>query len=482
MRSPTGAQPASVRVFGDPVAGGRVVAGDHWLRVPLEHRAGDGAGGSGGVTAGRVTLYAREVRAADRVDDDLPYLLFLQGGPGGRSPRPGVDGPGWLSWAVRRFRVILLDQRGTGRSTAQDRWTLAGLTPQQQADRLACFRADAIVADAEALRRHLLGDVPWTVLGQSFGGFCAWTYLSQAPAGLSAVYVTGGIPPVGVQADDVYRATYRAVTARTAALDAVHPSVRVVLADVADHVQAVPERLPTGERLTPARLQEVGHVLGGVGGLDRLAHLADDAWAIAGRQLSDTFLAGVSEIVSFATQPLYALLHEACYADVGQHTGWSAQRVRDQLGIAAYGVDSADGARRLPLTGEMIHPASVAADPALAPLAEAAQLLAERVWDQPLYDVDRLAANQVPVVACLYTQDMYVDPGLSRATAARTNAVTIVEDTMHHHDGLRRAGAEILGRLERALTDDSGKASGSQHHLAPARAVAGHFGRSVMQS
>ena len=41
--------------------------------------------------------------------------------------------------------------------------------------------------DAEALRRELLpGDGPasrWAVLGQSFGGFCALTYLSMAPEG-----------------------------------------------------------------------------------------------------------------------------------------------------------------------------------------------------------------------------------------------------------------------------------------------------------
>lgn len=499
MRSPTGAEPASVRAFGDTTAGGRVITGDHWLRLPLEHRVGhspaarlaSGPAASGPAAPGAadhsaadhdpgsVTVYAREVRAADKAEQDLPYLLFLQGGPGGRSPRPGVDAPGWISWAVQRYRVILLDQRGTGRSTPQDRVTLAGLTPQQQADRLANFRADAIVADAEALRRHLLGDTPWTVLGQSFGGFCTWTYLSQAPEGLTAAYVTGGIPPVGVHADDVYRATYRAVATRTAALDAAHPRARAVFADVADHLDTTAEHLPSGERLTPSRLQEIGHVLGGAGGIDRLGHLADDAWALPGRRLSDVFLAGVAEIVSFAAQPLYALVHEACYADAGQVTGWSAERVRAELGIGTHGVEGADGVRRLALTGEMVHPATLAADPALAPLAEAADLLAHRVWDQPLYDQARLATNQVPVAACVYTQDMYVDPGLSRATAARTSAVTVVEDTMHHHDGLRRAGAEILGRLEQALADAPRAVSTVPYR--PAVAAGEPNGRSVMQ-
>jgi pimeloyl-ACP methyl ester carboxylesterase len=441
VRSPTGVEPRTVRVFGDPAADGHVVTGDHWIDVPLDHATSDGP---------RIAVYAREVRRADAVEADLPYLLFLQGGPGGRAPLPGVDGPGWLPWALDRFRVVLLDQRGTGRSTPQDRRTLARLTSREQADRLVHFRADAIVADAEALRRRLLGDIPWTVLGQSFGGFCTWTYLSFAPDGLAAAYVTGGVPPVGRSAEDVYRATHRALDRRVAVLDRAHPRVRAVLADVAVHLARHSEYLPTGERLTPRRLQEVGTVLGGAGGVDRLAHLADDAWAMPGR-LSDGFLATVADLVSYARHPLYALVHEAIYADAGTATRWAAQRVRDDLGVAAEGVRDADGVVRLPLTGEMVYPHTVSRDPALTPLAETAHLLAERVWDRPLYDVARLASSTVPVAACLYTQDMFVDPALSRATAAATGGVRLVEDDVHHHDGLRRSGADVLGRLEAAL-------------------------------
>jgi pimeloyl-ACP methyl ester carboxylesterase len=442
VRSPTGALPRRVEAFGETALGTRVLTSDHVVEVPLDHADPGGE---------RIEVYAREVRASDLADADQPYLLFLQGGPGGRSPRPGADGPGWLGWALRRYRVLLLDQRGTGRSTPQDRHTLAARAPREQAERLALFRADAIVADAEVLRRHLLGDVPWTVLGQSFGGFCTWTYLSFAPHGLTAGYVTGGVPPVGAHADDVYRATRRAVERRAAELDADHPQARAVLADVARHLLAgAEEHLPTGERLTVTRLQEVGQVLGSAPGPDLLAQLAEDAWAAPGR-LSDTFLTAVAGIVSYATNPLYALVHEACYAGPGDVTGWSWQRVRAELGIAAEPSGEADGVERLPLTGENVHRSSVAADPALAPLAEVADLLAERTWDRPLYDPDRLARNAVPVVACLYARDMYVDPALSRAAADAAAAVTVVEDDVRHHDGLRRSGPEVLDRLEAAL-------------------------------
>jgi pimeloyl-ACP methyl ester carboxylesterase len=136
-----------------------VVLREHELDVPLDH---DAPGGP------RITVFAREVAADDGLD--RPLLLFLQGGPGNESPRPTrlPDSPGWLGRALEDFRVLLLDQRGTGRSSPVGR--LEGMTPAAQAGHLACFRADAIVRDAEALRAHL-GSPPWSVLGQSFGGF-----------------------------------------------------------------------------------------------------------------------------------------------------------------------------------------------------------------------------------------------------------------------------------------------------------------------
>jgi hypothetical protein len=48
-------------------------------------------------------------------------------------------------------------------------------------------RADSIVRDAELVRASLVPknnhDGRWSLLGQSFGGFCCLTYLSIAPQG-----------------------------------------------------------------------------------------------------------------------------------------------------------------------------------------------------------------------------------------------------------------------------------------------------------
>ena len=92
--------------------------------------------------------------------------------------RPTAPPSGWMKRALLDYRVLLLDQRGTGRSTPLAS-IIPGASAQAQADYLTHFRADSIVRDAELIRQEL-GMERWSVLGQSFGGFTAMTYLSIA--------------------------------------------------------------------------------------------------------------------------------------------------------------------------------------------------------------------------------------------------------------------------------------------------------------
>ena len=112
-----------------------------------------------------ITVFARELVDPVRKDEDLPCLLFLQGGPGGKGPRP-VEPSGWIGQALKTYRVILMDQRGTGRSTPVSGRRMASFSAAEGADYLACFRADSIVADAEHLRTTVFGGRRWSTLGQ----------------------------------------------------------------------------------------------------------------------------------------------------------------------------------------------------------------------------------------------------------------------------------------------------------------------------
>jgi pimeloyl-ACP methyl ester carboxylesterase len=147
--------------------------------VPLDHARTEGP---------TITVFTREVAAPDGLD--RPYLVFLQGGPGFEATRPTSPPTGWMKQALKEYRVLLLDQRGTGRSTPVGS-QIPGDTAEAQAEYLTHFRADSIVRDAESIR-HELGVERWSILGQSFGGFTSMTYLSIAPEGLREAIITGG--------------------------------------------------------------------------------------------------------------------------------------------------------------------------------------------------------------------------------------------------------------------------------------------------
>lgn len=410
-------------------------ATDHVFELPLDHARPDGP---------TLAVFARELVADERRGEALPVLLYLQGGPGSEAPRP-TSASGWIGRALKDFRVLLLDQRGTGRSSPVTAQTLPELgDASAQAEHLAHFRADAIVDDAEAIRRQLLGeDGRWTILGQSFGGFCALRYLSAAPQGLERALITGGLASLTRPADDVYRATYRRLRARNDAYLVRYPGDAQGWSEVAGYLLEHDVRLPDGVRLTVERLQFLGMELGRSDGFEELHYLLEGAFVTAGGQrvLAEPFVHAVYRRQGFVDNPLFAALHEAIYAQ-GRATAWAAQRLRAEqpdLDFAATG--------SLRFTGEMIYPWMFEQFPSLAPLREAAELLAAKADWPRLYDVEALAANEVPVAALAYLDDIYVDYGFSRETAEAVGNLRLWSTDEYQHNGLRADGERILERL-----------------------------------
>jgi hypothetical protein len=82
----------------------------------------------------------------------------------------------------------------------------------------------------------------------------------------------------------------------------------------------------------------------------------------------------------------------------------------------------------------------------LAPLREAAELLAERSWPR-LYDEDRLRENAVPAAAAVYTEDAYVERAFSEETAAAISGLRPWVTSEYDHNGLRADGGRVLGHL-----------------------------------
>ena len=390
---------------------------EHTVEVPLDWSD----------PAETITVFARELVDPVRKDEDLPCLLFLQGGPGGKAPRP-PGRTGWIDQALKNYRVILLDQRGTGRSTPVSGRRMAAMSAEEGADYLACFRADSIIADAEHLRTTVFGGRKWSTLGQSYGGFLTLTYLSKAPDGLTACYVTGGLASIDPSAAEVYRRTYPRVAAKNREFYQRYPHNVERVGRIADRLADSDVRLPDGDRLTVRRFQSLGIDFGMKPGYERIHWLLDEAFD--GDSLSDTFLGQAMALSSYSSNPLFAALQESIYGSGEGATGWAAEAERKLR------PEFAEEARPLLFTGEMMYPWMFEEIRGLRPFQGAVEVLAGRPRWSELYDLERLAANDVPVAAAVYYDDMYVDSGLQLDTASRVGNLQAWVTNEYEHDGL----------------------------------------------
>ena len=98
-------------------------------------------------------------------------VVFLHGGPGA-----GISATHRRFFDPAAWRVVLFDQRGSGKSTPLGE--------------LSANTTDDLVSDIEAIRSHL-GIDRWTVFGGSWGSTLAVAYEEAHPDRVSAVVVRG---------------------------------------------------------------------------------------------------------------------------------------------------------------------------------------------------------------------------------------------------------------------------------------------------
>lgn len=404
----------------------------HYFELPLDYQVRDGQ---------QIQVFAREVVDLAKDNQELPWLIYFQGGPGFPSPRVSGES-GWMKRALQNYRVLLLDQRGTGNSTVISHETLAHLSPEQQAEYLTHFRADNIVRDAEAIREQF-GVKQWSTIGQSFGGFCTLSYLSLFPQSLQRCYVTGGIPSIEREADDVYRATYKRVEDKNRAFFAQFPQAQAMCREISDYLLNNEVRLPNGQVFTVEQFQLIGINLGaGEANLPMYFTLESAFVEVNGnKQLSYSFLNQMQQEQGYLTNPIYAILHESIYCQ-GTASNWSAHRVREQYPHFNYQSGS-----EFWFTGEMVYPWMFDQLETLKPLREAANMLAEKSDWGTLYNAEQLGKNTVPMACAVYADDMYVELDYSRETLANIPNSKAWITNEYEHNGLRADGERIVDKL-----------------------------------
>ncbi|MGJ8655586.1 MAG: alpha/beta fold hydrolase [Akkermansiaceae bacterium] len=411
---------------------------DHYFEVPLDYAQQEGE---------KIEVFAREV-SLKGASKKLPWLIFLQGGPGGESPRLGTSS-GWCGELLKTHRLLLLDQRGTGLSSPVMPQTLATRgDATAQADYLTHFRTDSIVRDAEGIRKSLIGDSKWIGMGQSYGGFCLLTYLSFHPEGLSGVIITGGVACIKQHIKGNYRLTYNKVIDKNRLYFQRYPEDAAIVNEIVKCLQNQKVMLPSGVRLTDRRFQQLGMFFGGSGGLEAMHYLIEKAFinGVNGRELSEYFLARVEQSSAYENNPIFTIMHESIYAE-GYATQWAGEALRKEF--PEFDVN----AEQFYFTGEMVSPTMLDDYKSLQPLKELAEILAQKSDWGKLYDLDQLAKNEVPVSAISYYDDMYVPVEWSEETAQHVGNFRIWVTNEWEHNGIGVDGPRIISRLLSQLAE-----------------------------
>lgn len=407
---------------------------EHTIDVPFDWT---GITPGHGFTGRTLRLFYRQICDPEHVHDDLPLLVFFQGGPGGACPRPlNPQSDGWIAEAVKHFRIVLPDQRGTGRSSHVDGNTIAAMNGKQGADYLQHFLADSIVRDFEHLRRTEFAGRQWVTLGQSYGGFLTLTYLSLFPEGVTASFTTGGIPHIPASAQELYEHTFVKMRMKNEQFYERYPQDRERVAMIADRLASQDVALPNGDPFTVERLQTLGSLFGMKPSFERVHWLLDEAFAdgdgeaSADCPLTQDFLFDV--MTDTHTNELYWPLQEFIYANgtLDAPTDWAAQRVRNNL--PAFSVDT----RPLLFTGECTFPWMFTQERQLRPFRPAVEELMQRTRFGTIYDAQRLENNEVPLQAAVYYDDMYVPSELSLDTLSHVGRSHAWVTNEFEHDGV----------------------------------------------
>lgn len=391
-------------------------------------------------------------------------LLYLQGGPGFGCSVPTSYSGMTKVLLDEGYQIVWMDQRGTGASTPIDYKTLIeNLSPSSSVDdqlkTILHFRADSIVKDAEAIRKELIGDdAKWSSLGQSYGGFCSFTYLSLYPQSLKHVFITGGVPPIGFDVDSVYKQTYKRTMERNIHYYRKYPQDVARVVEICKYLKSNEVTLPDGGRLSIERFQQLGLSFGGFGGTDGVHNIVTTFW-----QDLDTFgyptvytLTLVQNAMSFDTNVIYALFQEAIYCSGKAKSDWSADRLRYAPGNEKFQLNEDE----IYFTGEMVFKSMYEDYAQLRQFKPLAYALHENDSWSILYDTEKLQKitwNDVPIVATTYYADQYVDFELTRDVKQRylpsCNLRQYITNDLFHN-GLRIDPERVLGSMFKLIDND----------------------------
>ncbi|KAI8630203.1 Alpha/Beta hydrolase protein [Xylariaceae sp. FL1651] len=409
---------------------------------------------------------------------DKNILVYLCGGPGEKN-QP-TRNPSMNNFLLSKgYWILFPDYRGTGDSSLSslsldnikslgDRNDFQGLRKVQ--DQIEHLRHFDIVRDLESVRRCLLGRKKWTTLGQSFGGWITLTYLSFLSEGLERVFMTGGLAPIKQTHRAVFEHLFERVIEANERYYNVYrddeEKVRNIVTWLAK--KGAVKLFKNGKNagvLTAQRFLCLGRSLGDTTKFSELHDLFEDmAEAINTHSNADEALKIALEKYQKAdnwrldTRPLYAILSELQYCSLGgSSSNWAAEAAAEKkkqfwwVNCAPEAMIEELESRRgekLYFSGEMIYPFFFDTCAGLNSIKRLANDIANKRWEEDMYDFKALKENKVPVTALSYKQDMYVDFEDSKETCGLLGGVEdFIEHPTFEHGAIRAKCQEVMDLL-----------------------------------
>lgn len=348
-----------------------------------------------------------------------PPIIYLQGGPGFEVSLPTDES--WIKKLGERFSVFLLDQRGTGLSSPVDIKLITDLYNLDSAkaiDFLTYFRADSIAKDVEQIRKALFHDQDFYTYGQSFGGWCTLSYISQFPSSATGSLITGGYAPIGHDPKDVYRSIVPQVDRSNKQFLEIYPNTMTQLQEL----------INTLDSDTLFLLAQKGFYAGYSSLHSNLRSTIESLYfdiSNLGRA-STRSLNMLKDPLGFIDNPLYALLHESLYCD-NQASSWASQSVM----IEENARPATDELNKFFL-GENVLKNSFSAVDELKPLMPIMEdVMAYDKWN-PQFDKVMLSTSETPVIGVVYENDAAVSREYSLETASILGNGHVLESDLDH--------------------------------------------------
>ncbi|KAL2058846.1 hypothetical protein ABVK25_000138 [Lepraria finkii] len=156
----------------------------------------------------------------------------------------------------------------------------------------------------------------WSIMGQSFDGFCCVDCLSRFPEALQEVFTTGGRPPLVKHSDQVYKYLFRKVAERNNAYYNKYAEDIHRVKHIIRYIEKENITLPSRGRLSVLRLRQLGILFGFHGTMDTVHEMITRFTSDLNQfgYFTRPTLAAFSDSLPFDTMPLYALVHEPLYA------------------------------------------------------------------------------------------------------------------------------------------------------------------------